>query len=139
MTRQNRNAIARRNLILYAGLGMLTMAIINRPSLLWFFLSKEGILEFLIAGFVTVFAAMSFHEIAFMLLKDNGWPWYTRPGGLVLLAFFLIAFFIFRYIFSNVFLPVFGITPNAFERSTLYQFFGMTFLWIIFLERIHCE
>ena len=133
------NPMARRNLILYAGLIMLALAVFHQPSLLWFFLSIKGILQVCLWGFASLFAALAFHEQGSLLLKDNGWPWYARPGGLLLLAGFVTLFFLVGHVVNHVLFPVFGVTPFVYERTQLYEFLGMTFLWIVFLERIRCQ
>lgn len=139
MARKHNNPIARRNLILYAGLGMLTMAIFHKPSLLWFFLSIGGVFEVFLCGFVSLFAAMGFYECASLIFKNNRMPWYTKPGGIFLLIVLVIAFFLVRHVLNNVFFPVFVITPLVHIRAQLYAFWGMTFLWIVFLEKISCK
>jgi len=139
MARKFNRPIARRNLILYAGLGMLAMAVFHKPSLLLSFLSANGIFNIFIAGFVSLFAAMGFYETASLMLKNNGLPWYARPGGLFILAVLVTAFFLVRHVLNNVFFPVFGISPLIHERAQLYMFWGMTFLWIVFLEKISCK
>ena len=90
-------------------------------------------------GFVSLFAAMSFYEGANLTLKDNGMPWYVRPRGLLLLVVLVTAFFLVRHVLNNVFFPVFGVTPLVHEKAQLYAFLGMTFLWIVFLEKISCK
>jgi len=133
------NPWAQRKLILYAGMGMLASAIVHKPSLLLFFMSINGIFEVFMMAFIALFAAMGFYEAAALILKDNGLPWYTRPGGLVVLVAFVIGFFLVRHVLNNVFFPAFGVTPIVHERTQLYGFWGMTFLWIVFLERISCK
>ena len=131
--------VRKRNILLLTGLVMLVMAVVHEPSLLLFFLTSKGISHVFLMIMASFCTAMGFHELANCLLKNNGLPWYTRPGGFMAMILILVFVGILIAAVETYILPLIGPVRLLAEKAYMYEMFGMTLLWIVCLEWVTCK
>ncbi|MCP4608784.1 MAG: hypothetical protein GY845_08725 [Planctomycetes bacterium] len=131
--------VKKRNILFCAGIIMLIIAVILKPSLLLFFLTSEDRVHVFLVVLASLCIAIGFHELANGLLKNNGLPWYTRPGGFIVLILLTTLFCIMAAFIDGLILPTLGIGPIVKEQAHRYELFGMVILWIISLEWVTCK
>ena len=126
--------IKKRNALILTGIVLLVVAIIQKPALLLSCLSVKGIVHIVLMGLSSMFLAFGFHEFGNQFLRNDGLPWYTRPGGITVVMLLVILLCFAFALIDRLILPIAGINSILHEQAYRYELFGMTLLWITTLE-----
>lgn len=133
MANGNPDPIRKRNAILLTGILMLVLAVIDEPSALRLFTSRAG----RIALFLYLIGGSCFAQgitiLGEDLLKSPIQPWYSRPGGILLLVCVTAAILMLWLLAGKAATQLLGMPPT--DRNVyLYSIIGLTFIWVTLIR-----
>ena len=137
MRRASIDPVFRRNALLFGAGIFLLIAFINKPWILLSFLTPKGLTSTALLAFAGLFSAIGIHEIAQIILRGPGEPWYARRGALVFLPVVIILVNALFGMLDKFAHNVAGIGPILTSQAVLYEFIAMELLWIVLLEWPH--
>ena len=138
MFQRNIDPVRRRNsLLILAGI-FSVIAIIDRPSMLLFFVSVREFISLILVAFAAFMATMGIYHYAAHIFGRTELPWYTKPGGMVFLAVMLICINAAFMLMSRLLSRILG-TAFLEHNAHVYLFMAFELLWIVLLEWVSYE
>jgi hypothetical protein len=130
--------IRRRNAMLWTAAALLVLAMIQHPSLFIYLFSVSGWIRIALVAFAGIYSCLEFNQIANQILKNNGLPWYTRPGGFGVLMVLVVGLCLLLG-FVDFLMITLGLPTLISQKALVFLFFSEICLWTVLSEWIHIK
>lgn len=136
MFRRNINPVRRRNSLLLLSGMFLMMALINKPSMLLFFISAKEFVSIIAIAFAAFMATIGIYQYADRIFGRTEIPWYARPWAMIFLA---VALIIINAMFMLTIRLISKIVETGFvlHNAHIYLFMAFEVAWIVLLEWVN--
>lgn len=130
--------IRKRNAMLWTAAALLMVAIFQHPSLISYLFSMSGWIKIILISFSGIYGCLGFNQIANRFLKNNGLPWYTRPGGLGIFMAMVIGFCLLLG-FVDFLMITQGLPTLMSQKALVLLLFSQICMWTVLSEWVRIK
>ena len=130
--------IRRRNAMLWTAAALLVLAMIQHPPLFIYLFSVSGWIRIALVSFAGIYSCLGINQIANQILKNNGLPWYTRPGGLGVLMVLVVGLCLLLGVVDFLMITL-GLPTLISQKALVFLFFSEICLWTVVSEWIRIK
>lgn len=139
MFRKTINPVKRRNSILIMAGIFMAIAVIEKPSLLLFFLSAKSLSSVTLAVFAAFLATLGIYSFVRSVFGWQNSPWYTHKGAMLFIVTVLLGINALFIIFDNLLSSVISTRLMLSQKGYIWLFMAFELLWIVALEWVSYE
>ena len=125
------NPITRRNRLLVAAGLLLLLSVLIGPAILFRMLTLRGIAGTALVITAGCFAANGICELAVLILREPGHPWYAKPWSLLVLSVGLICAAWLFSLLDNLVCWLFRMEHLVPQMALIFEFTAIELFWIV--------